>query len=655
MFHYEDRVGIDRHTAAQTPAMLSVADLAGRIWRARFWAAGFALAAIVAALLFNAVVTPSYEASAQVYVDPQDLQVLGNDINPNPPAGDSGAVFIESQARIMESAGVLRAVVRKLDLTADPEFGGSRSLLSQLLPFGGSDESSPDKKELAAVATLAKSIHVVRADRTYFIEIYARSEKPEMAAAIANAVVSTYMTLREQQRAAQADQTSASLQLRLDDLRGNVAQAEEAVERFKAANNIVVTNSGSLLEGRLGEANRAASDAQRTMDEAKAQLDQLAQMKGNPDMLLSSPQASRSADMLRLRGDYERAQASLDTLGATKGPNHPAYLEAQSELEAVSRSIDRELQRMQSNARLEYARAEAEHTAALSVLDRLTVDFQRSDDARVQLRELEREAQSTRAVYEQALLRARETSEQGQLSTVNMQVISEATAPLTKRFPPRLSILLPLALILGTGLRRRARYGAGDHAGAGAGRARAIGACTSVAKRPRAGLSNGRRSSRRPLNRLSRVDLPMKMRGEARGEWTRRQLLAGAGGVAAALGLPRLSNAADARIDIDGNRLTWRGAPLRLTGVAVGDPTYIRADRPYTDYQVIANDWRANCVRISVQPGLWRADREGSATALAQEYRGRPLARPVRHCGLAPHRFSRSIRSVGASRMGPAA
>ncbi|HTN63128.1 MAG TPA: cellulase family glycosylhydrolase, partial [Devosia sp.] len=62
------------------------------------------------------------------------------------------------------------------------------------------------------------------------------------------------------------------------------------------------------------------------------------------------------------------------------------------------------------------------------------------------------------------------------------------------------------------------------------------------------------------------------------------------------------------RIDIDGNRLTWNGQDLRLRGVAMGDPVYIRAGRSLSDYAVVAQDWAANCVRISVHPGHWRYD-----------------------------------------------
>jgi hypothetical protein len=84
----------------------------------------------------------------------------------------------------------------------------------------------------------------------------------------------------------------------------------------------------------------------------------------------------------------------------------------------------------------------------------------------------------------------------------------------------------------------------------------------------------------------------------------RRAVVAGllAGAIAPARAMP------PTRIEIDGNRLIWGAEVLRLRGVAMGDPVYVRANRTLTDYRAIATDWLANCARISVHPGHWRFD-----------------------------------------------
>jgi hypothetical protein len=99
----------------------------------------------------------------------------------------------------------------------------------------------------------------------------------------------------------------------------------------------------------------------------------------------------------------------------------------------------------------------------------------------------------------------------------------------------------------------------------------------------------------------------------------RRTLIVGAAAGALAATLPRPAGAATARIEIIGSELRRNGVPIRLLGVAVGDPIYIRKDRPLSDYRVIADAWRANTVRISLLPGHWRADRAGTFNALAAD------------------------------------
>ena len=92
----------------------------------------------------------------------------------------------------------------------------------------------------------------------------------------------------------------------------------------------------------------------------------------------------------------------------------------------------------------------------------------------------------------------------------------------------------------------------------------------------------------------------------------RRHALAGLLGLATA---PLLASE-PGRIDVAGSRLVWNGAPLRLAGLAMGDPVYIRAGRSRDDYRVVAEDWAANCVRISVHPGHWRHDARRMAELL---------------------------------------
>ncbi|MEM7567997.1 MAG: GumC family protein, partial [Pseudomonadota bacterium] len=401
----------------QPPQALTIVELVQRGWAARWYAIIGALVMSVLGVVFWMVAEPSYQSSAQVYVDPKDLQLLENDLTPSLMPGDSGTVIIESQARIMQSASVLRAVVIDLELDSDEEFVGKKTgislaaLKAWVKDLFASGDGRPVDKVTLAVDELAKAVNVVRADKTYLISVFAKSRDPEKAARIANGMVAAYLDLRERQRASQADTASRALEGRLEGLFRRLETAEEAVERYKVENGIIGASGSLLVEDRLTQATRDIAAAELSVDRARAQRDQLALMRDNPSLFLSSAEAVGSTDVSRLRADLERVEAEIGTLSATLGARHPRLVEAESRRASVRRSLQAEVGRLYSNAVLAYERAESRLAAATASVGRLTRDVQASDASRVRLRQLERDAQTGRALYEEALLRSRETRE----------------------------------------------------------------------------------------------------------------------------------------------------------------------------------------------------------------------------------------------------
>jgi uncharacterized protein involved in exopolysaccharide biosynthesis len=427
---------------------ITVAELARRLWSAKIWALAGAILFGAACILIMPLIKPVYEASAQIYVDPQNLQLLRNDLTPALSAGDSGVVIVESQVRIMQSASVLKIVVENLALMNDEEFGAQGSKTSWF-SFGASNSARNDPVQ-EAVERLSKNINVVREDRTYMITVYGRSRSPQRAAEITNAIIQAYLQLRDNQRTDQANSASTSLEGRLASLQASLKAREDAVAQFKVENQIVDTNGTVLAEGRLGQNNVAVSAAEDTMNKRKVDRDQLQELLAHPERFLSSPIATASPDLLRLRGELQQSEADLSTLSATLGERHPRVVSARSRVAAISKSVSGEMSRLAQYASIEYDRAKAEYQSALKSLDPLISQVQNIDSARIQLRQLQREADSARAVYEEALTRSRETREQGLLNTLNAQIVSPASPPIRRKSPPSFSLMFVLSV--GSGL-----------------------------------------------------------------------------------------------------------------------------------------------------------------------------------------------------------
>jgi len=74
-------------------------------------------------------------------------------------------------------------------------------------------------------------------------------------------------------------------------------------------------------------------------------------------------------------------------------------------------------------------------------------------------------------------------------------------------------------------------------------------------------------------------------------------------------------------LSVSGNQIHFNKEPVMLYGVAMGDP-HDRVEtyrRPTDDYAEIKNNWRANAVRLSVHPGVFKNDLDDMKKIMEKE------------------------------------
>src|SRR5439155_10097897 len=136
-------------------------------------------------------------------------------------------------------------------------------------------------------------------------------------------------------------------------------------------------------------------------------------------------------------------------LPARPGERHPSIADINPQAHDLQQLIDHEVARLAQAARGDYERAQATRQALLARLNGLKQEAVTTNQALVRLRELEREVEASRAVYQAYLTRSRETSEQERVNTTNVRVLSDANLPNKRSSPPRAIIVLGLALAFG--------------------------------------------------------------------------------------------------------------------------------------------------------------------------------------------------------------
>jgi polysaccharide biosynthesis transport protein len=455
----------ERPQAVERDEPTSPGEIFAVLWRRRSWIALGTLAGLIAAVAFLVLVTPRYTAVAQLLIDPNDLRVMDNAVTPSNTLNEATTAYVESQARVLTSDTVLRKVIERYSLDKDPEFAGPPSILRAALDLvlaklGLARQREPQDPVVGVLQELAPKVVARRQERTYVVDLSVSTRAPEKSALIANAVVAAYLEDQANARTTAAKRATEALSGRLQELKDRVREAENRAETFKAQNNLVSASGQLVSEQQLSELTNQLTVAGAKADEAKARLDQIEILTRGRVDAGAIAEAVQSQTVAALRAQHAEVMRRKAELTARLGARHPSIADINAQAHDLQQLIDREVGRLAQAARGDYERAQATRQALLTRLNNLKHESVTTNQALVRLRELEREVEASRAVYQAYLTRSRETSEQERVNTTNVRVLSEANIPNKRAWPPRTLIVLALALMFGAA------------AGAGAGFAR---------------------------------------------------------------------------------------------------------------------------------------------------------------------------------------
>ncbi|MBX3531516.1 MAG: hypothetical protein KF849_12975 [Rhizobiaceae bacterium] len=428
-------------TSAPRAAVDPAIDLLGLIElivRRKWLILGITAAVVALALGALTMVGPRYSATARLLIDPRELRIVENEIAARDLAGDM--MLVESQVEIITSEAVLSRVVTAEKLVEDEDFYKARP--------GSPAGRTPEEIALEALAQATK---VTRPENTYILEIAVTAKQPAKAARLANAIAAAYT---QDQAAAAAGNTldlSTSIGSRLAELQARLRADEEKVSQFKTEHGVSTPDGRLLLDTRVNDLSSRLSVAVGESAQAKSRYEVMQtamSQRGDVSSVLSE---TENTTMVALRASLSEAQRRLAELQQVLGPRHPRVGAAQAELDRAQRAIRSESERLVAASRDAWRAAqETEQTLAAS-LKQLTDESFVANDRLIELRELERQAQASRLVYESYLVRARETAELGNIGARTARVIAPAAVPDRPAFPPR-SLLAAASLVFGLGL-----------------------------------------------------------------------------------------------------------------------------------------------------------------------------------------------------------
>ncbi len=395
------------------------------------WIVVLAVLGVIAGLGYNFVAKPKFTAYSDLIIDPANLQVMTNDVYQRAFDQNAQLLGVESKLRVLTSGNVLRRVALDLQLAADPEF---QSPAGGLFGIGAGPVS--EDPVLDAIGVLEKKVSAWREERSFVVTLAVSTEDAVKSARIAGAMVEAFKAELAHGESDGASRAAASLMDRLAELKAGVAAAEDAVADFRRTHGLQESQGELVSTGSLLMLNTQVVDAQKALIAAEARYNQLT----DPTSGGLNADAVGTPTMVELRTQYGLLKQQVDAAATTYGPLHPARATAERQLAGLDQQIAAETQRAVQTARLELAQAQNTvaqlETQAQAARATVAADGQEL----VQLRELERDAKAKSDVYEAFLTRAGEVTERQQLDTTNVRIISPATPPGTRSWPPKATV-----------------------------------------------------------------------------------------------------------------------------------------------------------------------------------------------------------------------
>lgn len=435
---------IDKSTADTSlrlpgEADINISFLLQVLRRQRWVIAGVTAVFAGLATLYCLLATPQYTASAELLIDTQ--QNRGLDILPQL-GGVLDSGMVDSQVQILMSERIAKAVIKELKLVEQAKEEMSKregSFLSRtlgvVLPFlFKSDVASDYELERRQISTFLRELKVKRVGPSYVISIDFRSPNATHAADVANQVAEAYIVDQLESKYQATRRASVWLQDRINELRDQALSADRAVQDFKAKNNIIDTARGLVSDQQLSELNTQLVTARTSVAEAQARYDRVASIvkqggiNGTSDEVVSD--VLNNEVISKLRSQYLDAVKREAEWSKRYGPDHIAVINLGSEIKGLQRALFNELSRIAETYKSDLEISKARENSLSKSLEGLVTQAKVTGQAQVELRELESNAQSYRALYDNFLQRFMQATQQQSFPITEARVITDASAPL---------------------------------------------------------------------------------------------------------------------------------------------------------------------------------------------------------------------------------
>jgi receptor protein-tyrosine kinase len=188
---------------------------------------------VIAAALLSLAQPRTYRSEASIQVQGVNENFLNlRDIYPTAAPSADNAVYVQTQADMLQQDALIEQVVRRLHLEERREYQTGFSLWDRFRPARGAAAAQVPAAR-AAAEEVKKNLQIVASRGSSIIRIVCQARDPQLAADIANTLAHTFIEQSIETRQRSAQQTYASLSGDLKEIRHRILQSEGELRAYE--------------------------------------------------------------------------------------------------------------------------------------------------------------------------------------------------------------------------------------------------------------------------------------------------------------------------------------------------------------------------------------------------------------------------------------
>ncbi|WP_018928899.1 GumC family protein [Pseudomonas umsongensis] len=435
------------------------------IWRAHWKIAWLVLLACALAMAILSFIPAQYIGSATLLIKEKTPPLLTFQQVTD---SSSGTVdYLQTQLALLQSRDLAERAVKKLNLTTNPvtdprqqpqSWFTPREWLANLdlgqwwpaLDFLIPQQVTPTETDIFNEVTqnLMKRTDVKFVGKSQLLNIEVLLPDPDLAAATANAIAQGFID-SQFDNSLKSSQTNASwMNSRLVELRNNLRIAEDKLQAYREEQGLVdVGGVATISANELEMTGNRMIDARRNLAEAESRYRQVqALSNGDLSRLSSVPAVLSNALVQKFQAQQAKAQAKVEELSGRYGPKHPTLIAALAELRTATDSLRLQVRQVVASIEQDYQLAKASENSLHKSFNSNKTQIQDISRKEFQLRELQREVDSSRALYETFITRLKETAATSDMDSTKARIVDPAIVPLEPSKPRKTLIMVIVAI-----------------------------------------------------------------------------------------------------------------------------------------------------------------------------------------------------------------